>query len=127
MLHHSREYEFVDNVFSQKCVDISKQECPSVPEQICVEIPKQNCVVIQKKVPIRTSKQVPKKICDHGDDTQYSEEVTESTRNVSLASILGLININERRAVDTTIETTTENIDTDSRLDQDTGDQLIFF
>jgi len=129
-------YPVCNDVPEQKCVDVPKQECVSVPEQICtnkpyqtcVNIPKQSCVTVHKKVPVRFSKQVPKKTCD--DDTaQYSAGVTEATANVSLAGILGLININERRAVtevDAGNETTTENIVTGPDGDQDFSDSFVF-
>ena len=83
---------------------------------------------VHKKVPVRFSKQVPKKTCDD-DNAQYSAGVTEATRDVSLAGVLGLININERRAVtevDADNETTTENMVTGSDGDQDYSDSLVF-
>ena len=85
-------------------------------------------MTVHKKVPVRFSKQVPKKTCDN-DKAQYSVGVTEAARDVSLAGILGLININERRAVtevDAGIETTTENMVTGSDGDQDFSDSLVF-
>jgi len=122
-------YPVCNDVPEQKCVDIPKQECVSVPEQICtnvpyqtcVEVPKQNCVVLHKKVPIRISKQIPKKTCDDHSDKYANDVLTEVTRNVSLSTILGLLDINTRSSLTDLNNTTTEAPDY-----QETEDQLIF-
>ena len=125
-------YPVCNDVPEQKCVNVPKQECTSVPDQICTnqpyqacsDVPRQNCVAVHKKVPVRVTRQAAKKVCD--DTDEYSDGVTEATRNVNLAGILG-ININERRAVpefNVGNKTNNKNIFTGS--DSDDGDRLIF-
>ena len=135
-------YPVCNDVPEQKCVNVPKQECTSVPDQICTnqpyqacsDVPRQNCVAVHKKVPVRVTRQAAKKVCD--DTDEYSDGVTEATRNVSLAAILGIININERRAapefdvgnetnIDVGNDTTTENF-AGPESDNGLGDRLIF-
>ena len=129
-------YPVCEDVPEEKCVNIPRQECVSVPQQSCTnkpyqtcsKVPKQECVTLHKKVPVRISKEVPKKICDYK-ETKQAEEVTENTRNVSLASILGLININERKGVidaEVVKDTSNENNKTGLVTDHDTRDRFIF-
>merc|ERR1711972_1128940 len=77
---------------------------------------------------LRISKEVPKKICNHKEEKK-AEEVTENARNVSLASILGLININERKGVIDIAEVkdiSNKNNEAGLIIDQDTKDRFIF-
>jgi hypothetical protein len=110
-----------------ECSTVPEQRCTTVPRQTCATVPRQNCVALHKKVPVRVSKQLPRQVCD-SHTSQQDQVLTDLTRNVSLANILGLININQRKA-GTELDTANENnAETKGNVvvEKESGDSFLF-